>query len=623
MKNAQISMFENIDVFGRNFLFTFGGKEKFKSKIGGYFTVLTFFITFYFMWLLGNEILYRNNPKDNQILGLRDEPLNLTLNVPTAFVVQDYRGKIFDDYDRYISFEAYYWRKKRVLGRYEDYMQPEHMRMRMCLSSDFSDEVYSDFVKLGLQSGKCLDDPLKELGGDFTSDFAKFISVKVTPCYNTTERTNCAPPEETFAFLNTKTLVLSIKSEKIIYNSRDFQKPVKKVIGEDNVLADPFIFNFPRYEMYEFRVETDDALIGEHISVTSYYEYVFLNDIISAYDNNGKMPTDFRDVILFEYSFFESPTVKTRTRSYLKVTDVLASLGGILKIYLSVFNFVFYKIYQRIMYEQVITQIFNFDQVSKHNFKSPIDKNIHVKIKDEVKKSKTKELGIFSLPNKIEKDSNDDDDSKKPFEKKNKSFMNNFTHKPDPEAGIPLSLSKESPIMSTKKSEKILFQISLPNQENKKELHSSSTVSAYFSKKKIQLQMRQKQIFGLTDHLLLSFFPCFSKCSKRLGEINNNFRRLILYMNNYIDVLQMMRQFHELERLKFVLFNKKQLAIFQNIGIPEDPFSRKNFTMRINNFYDFQYDNKAQKIKAQEFFEQGKILDNSKISTRLKKMFFS
>jgi hypothetical protein len=94
-------------------------------------------------------------------------------------------------------------------------------------------------------------------------------------------------------------------------------------------------------------------------------------------------------------------------------------------------------------------------------------------------------------------------------------------------------------------------------------------------------------------------------------------------MNNYIDVLQMMRQFHELERMKFVLFNKKQLAIFQNIGIPEDPFNKKNY-IRLNNFYDFQYDNKAQKKKAKEFFTKDrKNTNDSKLTTRLKKLYLN
>jgi hypothetical protein len=626
VRNAILSIFENIDIFGRNFLFTFGGKEKFKSKIGGYFTIITIFITIYLIWLLGKEMITSNKPKDNQILSLRDQPLNLTLNVPLAFIVQDYRGRIFNDYDRYITFEAYYWRKKRVLGKYEDYITPEKIKMRKCIPSDFSNEVFLDFNTLQLYSGKCLDNPFKTLGGDFTSDFSNFISVKLTPCYNTTEIQNCASPEESFAFLNTKNLVISVKSEKIIYNSRDYHKPVKKVIGEDNILADPYIFNFPRYEMYEFRVETDSAYIGENITVKSYYEMVFLNDIITAYDNQGKMPKDFRDIILFEYSFFESPTLKTRTRSYIKVTEVLASLGGILKIYLTVFNFIFYNIYQRIMYEQVITTIFNFDKKSHMDLTSPLYKNVHEKIKHEVKKSKTDEFRLMSsnnLRNEIDYKQNE---SKKPLEKNNISFMEKIKIIPKPESisDIGNSLSKDNPTLCYKKLDQKLFNFNLPlsTHENKKEINSTSSISTYLTNKKINNNLRQTQIFGLTDHIILSFFPCFSRCSKRLRTINIIFTRLISHLNNYIDVLQMMRQFYELERLKFILFNKKQLAIFQNIGIPEDPFSRKKLNLRVNTFYDFQYDYQAQKIKAQEFFKKPTYSENSKINSRLKKMFF-
>lgn len=54
------SIFESMDVFSKHFEFTFGGKDKFKSYIGGYFTFFTLFVVIYLIWLLGKEILYRN-----------------------------------------------------------------------------------------------------------------------------------------------------------------------------------------------------------------------------------------------------------------------------------------------------------------------------------------------------------------------------------------------------------------------------------------------------------------------------------------------------------------------------------------------------------------------------------
>ncbi len=464
-----------------------------------------------------------------------------------------------------------------------------------------------------MKSAKCLDEPGQTLGGDFTSDYANFITVRVTPCYNTTERTKCATWEESMKFLNTKTLVLSVKSEKILYNSSDFQNPVKKVIGEDNVLADPFIFNFPRYEMYEFRIDTDEGLIGQSSSQKSHYEYTFLNDIISAFDDKGQMPTDFRDYILFEYSFFESPTIKTQIRSYLKLTDVLASLGGIFKCYLVVFNFLFHQVYQRIMYEQVITQLFNFEKVKKHNLKDKDRKNT---ISSQIKKLDEKEIATFKTPQDMNTEKNDDK-SNKPLTTKKSVFSNNFILNKENDAISMASNNIISPSMMTKK-----LNTNVNKGASRTEKNMTSIVSAYFSKKKIENQRRIKKIFSLKDHLILSFFPFCDKCSHKLNKVNEHFIKLIEYMYNYIDVLQMMRQFHELERLKFVLFNKKQLAIFQNIGIPEDPFNKKNLE-RLNTFYDFQYDTKAQKRKAKEFFRKDKFGSESKVTLRLKKLYLN
>lgn len=623
MLTGKGNLFESIDFFSKSFEFTFRGKDKFRSNIGGYFTIFTFFMGLYWIWLLGNEIIYKNNPKNNQSVAFRENPLNLSLIVPYGFMVQDYRGRVLKNYENYITFEAFYWNKRRNVDHYVDIEPPKKLKLRNCDPNDFSEEVYKDFKRLDLGSATCLDEPQQVLGGDLTSEFAKYISIRLTPCYNTTEKNNCASHNESFAYVNTKTLVISVKSEKIIYDSTDYKKPVKKYIGEDNVLADPYIFNFPRYEMYEFNVNTDDGLIGQSISDSSYYELVFLNDIISAFDNNYQMPTDFSQLILFEYSFFESPTIKTQYRSYLKLTDVLASLGGILKVYLVIFNFAFHQIYQRIMYEQVITQLFNFEKIKRHDYK--IKKTVINTITE--KKIDEKEGIKIVFDTKSEKD---DSNSKKPLNTKSSKtlFTNNFLNKQNDDYAVSETTKNfqnnlKSPTLVSKKTPNILGRNN--TEKSKRSNYSNSGVSALFSKKKIESQTKRKNIFNLYDHLILSFLPCCSKCSFNLKNVNEKFNKLIDYMNNYIDVLQMMRQFHEMERLKFVLFNKKQLAIFQNIGIPEDPLHKK-FDIRLNNFYDFQYDHKAQKKKAKEFFINKKKTINgneSRLTNRLKKLYLT
>jgi hypothetical protein len=633
------SIFETMDVFSKSFEFTFGGKDKFKSYIGGYFTFFTFFIVIYLIWLLGKEILYRNLPKDYQVISIRDSPQNLTLMVPTGFMIQDNRGNIKKDYERFITFEAKYYNKARVNGTFIDAEPPKTLLMRECKSSDFSDEVYTSFVTLQMDSAQCLDEREQVLGGDFTTDFVKFVSIRITPCFNTTERQYC-PAEESFKFLNVKNLVVSLKSEKILYTSADYAKPVKKIINEDNILIDPYIFNFPKYQMYEFNVQTDDGLIGQSTSIKSYYEYTFLNDIITAFDNNGNIPTRNEDLILYEYTFFESSNIKTQIRSYLKLTDVLASLGGLLKVYIIVFNFVFHKIYERIMYEQVITRLFNFEKVSINsqpkkrraiantNGKlpgvAPGTFPILDKIKNEpkiennsskIKDKQEKEIKIFkeSEPADLVSDKVSElgNTTTKPF-KKIAFFKNNFFLQK-------LNSDVFSKDKNSSNLKKLDTKIDNKSEYDNKSQISSSAVTAFFSKKKIRNSKMSKKIFSLTDHMILSFLPCCNKCSSKLQQVDEQFRKLIQYMYRYIDVLQMMKQFHELQLIKFVLFNKKQLAIFQNIGMPEDPFN-KNKVSRVNDFHFFQQDFKEQKNKAKEFFLESS-LNESKIDKRLKKLY--
>jgi hypothetical protein len=618
---------ETIDVFGKSFEFTFGGKDQFKSHWGGYFTIFTFFVVVYMVWLLGKEILMRDMPKDSQVISIKNAPTNITWNVPTGFMVLDNRGTIFPNYDRYLTFESYYWNMQRnkVTGKFENVTEPLELDMVKCTPNDFSDEVYKNFIDFKMDTALCVANKGLKLGGDFGGEYARFVSVRVTPCYNTTKFNNCLPAEESLSFLNLKNLVVSVKSEKILYKSKDFSKPVNKFIGEDNILIDPYIFNFPRYQINEFIVDTDSGLIGQSTNADTYYEYSFLNDIITAFDNDGLRPKDLRKLILYEYTFFESYNQKTQIRSYLKLTDMLASVGGILKIYILIFNFFFHQIYQRMMYEKVITQLFNFEKVSKFGLKRGDDGGNEKKQIEKIFQPQPSRADTYK-PSEVNLQSEKSEVTTKPLRKQYTIFQkDNYLTKGDQENEMISPLSTNNRM----KSPSILTNNAGPQDKgnpfsiaNRNSAFSASTVSVLFAKNKMKNEKRNRQIFSIMNHINLSFFPFCTCCSRNLRSINDKFKRLIDYMHNYIDVLQMMKQFHELERLKFVLFNKKQLSIFQNIGIPEDPLHMKKID-RINTLYKFQYDKNAQKKKAQEFFKDTQGENESKLDQRLKKLYLN
>lgn len=631
----KVNFLETIDAFGKSFDFSFGGSDRFKSKWGGYFTIFTFFVVFYMVWLLGKEILTRDVPKDFQVVSIKNAPVNLTWNVPTGFMVLDNRGTVFPNYDRYLTFESYYWSMERnkISGKFENVTEPVPLNMVKCTPNDFSEEVYQDFVNLKMESSLCVEEKNLKLGGDFGGDFARFVSVRITPCYNTTKFNNCLPRDEVFSFLNLKNLVVSVKNEIILYTSKNFNKPVRKLINENNILIDPYIFNFPRYQINEFIVDTDSSIMGTSSDPVSYYEMTFLNDIITAFDDNGIIYNDFRKLILFEYTFFESYNQKTQFRSYLKITDMLASVGGILKIYMIGFNFIFHQIYQRMMYEKVITQLFNFEKVNRYGGNTNSEANekkmpglgmmknfqsMKSNIKEKEEQIEQVEQETYKASdNNINLQSEKSDFTAKPLNKRDTIFQkDNFLQKFVEEKNSYLSNVKRN------KTEGVLEKGNPFSNRNPSGGFSASTVSVLFAKNKMKNEKRNRQIFTIMNHINLSIFPFCTCCSRGLKGIDDKFKRLIDYMNNYIDVLQMMKQFHELERIKFVLFNKKQLSIFQNVGVPEDPLHMKKLD-KINTLYKFQYDKNAQKKKAQEFFTTTQGENESILDKRLKKLYLN
>ena len=76
----------------------------------------------------------------------------MSLKIPTSFMIQDNRGNIKKDYERIITFEAKYYNKTRVKGTFIDAQPPKTLLMTDCKSSDFSDEVYTSFVTLQMDS---------------------------------------------------------------------------------------------------------------------------------------------------------------------------------------------------------------------------------------------------------------------------------------------------------------------------------------------------------------------------------------------------------------------------------------------------------------------------------------
>ena len=236
------------------------------------------------------------------------------------------------------------------------------------------------------------------------------------------------------------------------------------------------------------------------------------------------------------------------------------------------------------MFEKVITQLFNFDNI--RNVDKPIKiVNSIINIKD----------------SKDVRDGKDSEEKIKNFQISNNDIYSNNIQ------------GTEINLISCRKTGNMHSSKVIVDKDNK----GNSLVAI---RKVLRDKGTDNRIFKIKHHFILGFLPCFIQCSVKLKTKNEQFLKLVGYVYNYLDVLQMVKHFHEIDKLKFVLFNKKQLSVFLNIGLPDDPLQRVK-SLKINNMYDFQNETEKQNKKIMEFFKNENKINSDIMNKRLKKLY--
>jgi hypothetical protein len=164
-----------------------------------------------------------------------------------------------------------------------------------------------------------------------------------------------------------------------------------------------------------------------------------------------------------------------------------------------------------------------------------------------------------------------------------------------------------------------------PVEVNEDTTHSLSrrTYQNFINKKinkKVNPNLRRmKRLFTTSEYIFLKLLPCCYHKKTKLHKFN------IVHQisKKYTDILNIVMNLQDFKKLKYILFNKKQLAIFNMIGDPSIPLgNRQSSTMTQRT--QFEIDIEAQKTKAKEFLfmDYGKMREED-VNRRLFKLFMT
>ena len=355
----------NFDIYGTNLDFTLFNSREYKTHIGGFFTLTTLALFFLCFYYFGGDFYNRTNPHYlNQKITLKDYPL-YNLNSDDLFLairLEDYNGNYFNS-SGYVDINyTFYNLLADSSGNLQSTSNPVEFincslinltRMRMTLKKDVSQM-------------SCIKFDNSKLGGFWDASFLNFIKITYSPCINTTENGNsCLDPNLAAETLDSQLISFNIYTNVYFSDLADFANPLKSnlynIYSYVNTQGCKNMKLFYRLA----NISTDlNYIVKRPNSYSLFGVDNFLVDVLKV-NPSFQNATNDTNIALFEIYF--SNNVETFDVAYIKLQEILATLGGILSFVSVVLKTIagFFNIHYR--NQEIFNELFDFNDFKNEN----------------------------------------------------------------------------------------------------------------------------------------------------------------------------------------------------------------------------------------------------------------
>ena len=590
---------KRLDLFGSLITFTINNEYRYHSFIGGCLFIISIIISllysFYCFWnfISRNKIDFiysRKIIESNPNINLKE------INFNFAFGLQKFgNGGIYKfpnkDYFTY-SMELIDW-----IGDNEGEMFSTNINLKKCEKEDFNNMVDYVFYSNDLNTMLCpiiTNDLNFTLDGLYTDYYFRFLRLNLSISdYGLNNL------EETKKFLINNPLEMSIY---FMDTSFDYQNRKQFISQNLNYIFKNIDFNFAKYTklfISSLEYSTDENLIIRKPKINKNSVYDISLDTFNYYPIRNST-----NKLIGQFIIQASSTIYQLQRNYEKLPEFIAELAGFIGILLLILFTLIGILERQIIDNKLINHMLAF-KGSKYNDISyfinlfMMDKKHNniiniIENKDSIPIVKNK-LGTQKIISKKlilndnylfekgneniienEKEENNEINSNKITQKSNFYIDNNnlknkkkakssligyVTQKPG--YGKKIIIKKENTDDSIKKIE-----------ETNNILNNVDNLNVYENNSSFKKEKKDNiRIFPLSysEYFLASILFCFSKLQKRRYNATKSAEFRIHY---YMDIYNFIKKMQEIDLLKYCLFDKDQIMIFDFIS--KTPFKIGN-----------------------------------------------
>ena len=360
-------LFIYLDLFGTKPRFLIDGYKSQRSYIGALISIICCSCVFMFFIYFFEKILSHSKP--NMVVSnlIDDLPDKYYFNDDFVFAI----SLQFPNYTNYVNESIYFLKLYDVEYQFlEDnsYIFKEK-EIPITLCSNYNIKVLPEyFGGLNLKQLYCANFSGYYLEGEYGQKKWRTLNFKFSKCRNFSNYNNCLNQEEIDKYLQSGYVDIFMTDKMIV--PKDFKNPTK-IYGK-NIFDSINGKEYMDYWIYlkRLEVQTDEGIVFDQIVKTS----------VLSFEKTSTMKYSLLDETFLQVILRISINKDIYDRTYMKLQEALANVGGMVKIIFTIGEILNY-LTKLILYRNYILQFFNMDYfIAIKNNKKNIKHNKSVTI---------------------------------------------------------------------------------------------------------------------------------------------------------------------------------------------------------------------------------------------------
>ena len=313
-------VFRSLDIFKAPFLLRINGKEKISTFMGFIFSlgIISFLVIFFF----NSDVFYHQRPT------IIDQELFLQKKLKIDFhgdnfglvaALVDDPGNVYDDETIFsIKITQY------VLNcSTHEILDQDEKILHFCDQNDYPDDP-SILDTYGLWNYSCPSNKSFAVYGGWDEPMINHFYVTISLCDNMTKNNTCKPFNEIQEFMADKYASISYKDSS--YDLNNYENPIQNSYKNLWWTLSANVRKTATLYWKKVNINTDDGFVFRHISTIESFQ---LDEKSLDVDLNYNQ-------FIFQAEFYSSPKKESATRTYQKIQEVIASIGGLLSLFVSI-----------------------------------------------------------------------------------------------------------------------------------------------------------------------------------------------------------------------------------------------------------------------------------------------